>query len=116
MMIYKPFVVVVVPFPFTESQHAKKRPALVLSSEEHQRQTSHITLSMITSAKHSHWYDDHRIMDLDMAGLKSDSIIRQKIFTLDIHLIIDCIGKLSVQDKEAVTPLFLKHLKVLCPI
>lgn len=35
MKTYKPFSVIVVPFPFTDSHHVKKRPAIVLSSEEH---------------------------------------------------------------------------------
>lgn len=110
-MIYKPFSVVVVPFPFTDTIGVKKRPALVLSSEEYQKQTKHITLLMITSAKHSDWHGDYPITNLDSAGLKSDSIVRQKIFTLDNRLILDCIGKLSLKDRTAVSKNTQRHLK-----
>jgi hypothetical protein len=56
LMTYKPYSTIVVPFPFTDSAQTKKRPAVVVSSEHHQNKTSHITLLMITTAKHSQWY------------------------------------------------------------
>ncbi len=68
-MTYKPFSIVVVPFPFTDQEHTKKRPALVLSSAEHQEHTQHITLLMITSAKNSAWPSDHLISSLEGTGL-----------------------------------------------
>jgi mRNA interferase MazF len=79
--------VVVVPFPFADSAKHKKRPALVLSTEQFQRENAHVTLAMITSAKHSDWYDDHRIIDLVSAGLGAPSLVRQKLFTVDVRLI-----------------------------
>lgn len=112
MATYKPFSVVVVPFPFTDVAKSKKRPAIVLSSEDYQKQTKHITLLMVTSAKHTDWYGDHEIIDLDATGLLADSCVRQKIFTLDIRLILECIGKLSSKDKEAVLKNTQRHLKL----
>lgn len=112
-MIYKPFSIVVVPFPFTDIANIKKRPAVVLSSEEHQKQTKHVTLLMVTSAKHSHWYGDHKIIDLDATGLNAESLVRQKIFTLDINLILDCTGKLATKDKQIVIKNTRHHLNPL---
>lgn len=111
MMTYKPFSVLTVPFPFTDGPQVKKRPAIVLSTEEYQKQTHYITLLMVTSAKHSHWFGDCSISDLSIAGLSSKSIVRQKIFTIDIRLVISDIGKLSSKDKEAVIKQTHKHLK-----
>jgi mRNA interferase MazF len=113
METYKPFSVIVVPFPFTDSHNVKKRPAIVLSSEEHQKHTKNITLLMITSAKHSSWHDDCKLSDLKAAGLNAESVMRQKIFTLDIRLIIDNIGKLSTTDKEALIKKTQNHFKAL---
>lgn len=111
MMTYKPFSIVVVPFPFVDAGSAKKRPAVVLSSEEFQKMNKHASLLMITSAKHSLWMNDHEIHDLDVTGLHAKSIVRQKIFTLDLRLIVDCIGKLSTKDRDAVIKSTQKHLK-----
>ena len=55
-MIYEPFDVVVVPFPFTDSIQTKRRPALVLSQNEHfGNEIQHSVLAMITSQKNAPW-------------------------------------------------------------
>ena len=51
-MIYEPFDVVVVPFPFTDSSRKKRRPALVLSQKaKFGALIEHSVLAMITSQK-----------------------------------------------------------------
>ena len=109
-MIYKPYSIVVVPFPFTDSINVKRRPSLVLSSEEHQEQTEHITLIMITSAKHSAWKSDYSITKLETTGLSAPSMIRQKIFTIDRRLVLNALGHLSTQDRTAMISRLNKHL------
>ena len=109
-VIYKPYSIVVVPFPFTDSVQAKRRPSLVLSSTLHQEQTEHITLLMITSAKHSTWESDYIITGMETTGLSAPSIVRQKIFTIDRRLVLDEIGRLGAQDKKAVASRLSKHL------
>lgn len=102
MKTYKPYTVVAVPFPFTDGTNSKRRPALVISSEEFQKKNSHITLLMITSAKHSKWYADHKLQDLEQSGLNSASVVRQKVFTLDSRLVIKHVGKLSDRDRKKI--------------
>ena len=109
-MTYEPFSIVVVPFPFTDKEYVKKRPALVVSAIEHQEQTQHITLLMITSAKNSAWLSDYLITALNGTGLVSPSIIRQKLFTIDARLIIKRVGKLASIDEEEVSKLLINHL------
>ena len=109
-MIYDPFSIVIVPFPFTDTQHTKRRPALVLSSKLHQKDTNHITLLMITSAKHSNWKSDYLIQDLQSTHLTTPSIIRQKLFTIDNRLLIGGLGKLSTQDEKQIKNRLTAHL------
>jgi mRNA interferase MazF len=109
-MIYKPFTIIVVPFPFTDSPETKKRPALVISSERYQRETGHVSLLMITTAKHSRWYGDHQIIDLALSGLSNPSIIRQKLFTIDSRLVKKQVGILNKEDKKKVILLLQQHI------
>jgi mRNA interferase MazF len=102
MRIFKPYSVVTVPFPFTDKDYTKKRPALVISQEEYQKHTRHCVLAMITSAKQSRWKIDVLIQDIAAAGLPGSSVIRPKLFTLDERLILSELGELTKKDKEAV--------------
>jgi mRNA interferase MazF len=102
MPTYKPFDVVVVPFPFTDQTTTKKRPALVLSSELFNSGIGHSVMAMITTASRSAWPLDVGITNLEVAGLKSSSIIRMKLFTIDHVLIQKQIGYLSVLDQQSV--------------
>ena len=111
-MIYDPFSIVIVPFPFTDKIQTKRRPALVLSSKQHQKNTEYITLLMVTSAKHSTWNSDYLIEKMESTGLTSPSIIRQKLFTIDMRLIIEALGKLSNHDSKNVKELLGEHLTI----
>jgi mRNA interferase MazF len=102
MATYKQFDVVVVPFPFKDRTATKKRPALVLSSEQFNSGIHHSVMAMITTASHSAWPLDIAITDLKDAGLKTPSIIRMKLFTIDHMLILKHIGHLNPQDQISV--------------
>jgi mRNA interferase MazF len=110
MPTYDPYSVIVVPFPFTDIKKSKKRPALVISSQHYQQYNGHITVAMITSSRQTQWHGDHTIIDLAQTGLHVDSIVRQKIFTIDIRLVQKKIGKLSAQDKKKVNDTIKQHL------
>jgi len=101
--IYERFDIVVVPFPFTDRQSNKRRPALVLSSEmELQSRIGHSVLAMITSQSTPPWPNDVLIEEWSEAGLPNPSKVRMKIFTLDDRLILDKLGTLSDEDQKAV--------------
>ncbi len=95
-----PFDVLVVPFPFTDRNATKRRPALVLSSASFNQSTQHSVLAMITSAEHSGWPGDYAIKDLDTAGLPTACVVRLKLFTLDHRLVIRKAGLLGLADQK----------------
>lgn len=97
-MIYNRYDVIKVPFPFTDKDYTKRRPALVISSEKYQTNFKHCILCMITTAKHSKWIDDVIIQNLSITGLSTPSKIRLKIFSLDEKLILGKLGKIDNQD------------------
>ena len=96
----QPFDVVVVPFPFTDRNAAKRRPALVLSSRSFNQASQHSVLAMITSAEQSGWLGDHVIADLETAGLPTECVVRLKLFTLDHRLVIRKAGGLGLADQK----------------
>ena len=102
-MVYKPFDVVVVPFPFTDSSRAKRRPALVLSQRTNfGDKIGHSILAMITSQKNAPWPLDCEIKSKKLSGLTAPSVVRMKLFTLDNRFIIRKIGHLSKNDQKQV--------------
>ena len=102
-MTYKIFDVVVVPFPFTDQNTDKKRPALVLSDfDAFNDATENCVLAMITSSKNPEWPLDTKIGSIQKAGLPAPSKVRMKLFTLDSRLILKKIGGLSAKDQKAV--------------
>lgn len=102
MQTFRQYEVVVVPFPFTDSNSSKRRPALVLSDSSNFKNDKSI-LAMITSSSHQPWSLDVEIEDLIEAGLKSPSIVRMKLFTLDNSLVVRIIGRLSKKDSEKMS-------------
>ena len=101
MAIYKQFEVVVVPFPFTDSSKTKRRPTLVISNHREFTIDKSI-LAMITTKNHSPWSLDTEITDLSSTGLKTPSIVRFKLFTIEDTLIIKKIGSLSEYDSTVI--------------
>ena len=98
------FDVVVVPFPFTDRDAAKRRPALVLSSRSFNQASQHSVMAMFTSAEQSAWLGDHVIADLEIAGLPTECVVRLKIFTLDHRLVVRKAGTLAAPDQKNCVP------------
>ena len=96
----KPFDIVVVPFPFTDRNSSKRRPALVLSSAGFNQASGHSVLAMITSADQSSWVGDLPIKTLTSTGLPQPCLVRMKLFTLDQRLIVRLAGYLSQSDRK----------------
>lgn len=102
-MSFERYTVVRVPFPFTDRNAAKNRPALVLSDAAHfNTPAGHSVMAMITSQSNAPWPFDCPIADLKAAGLPAPSLVRFKLFTLDHRLVRGEIGKLASGDVRTV--------------
>jgi len=103
MASFERFDVVRVPFPFTDREAEKNRPALVISdSAVFNRPAGHSVMAMITWAGHAAWPLDVPIGDLESAGLPAPSIVRCKLFTLDHRLVRGKLGQLAEKDRGNV--------------
>lgn len=102
-MTYERFALVRVPFPFTDRDAAKNRPALVLSdAAAFNVPAGHAVMAMITSAANPPWPLDCVIDDRAAAGLPAPSVVRFKLFTLDLRLVRGELGRLAAPDIAAV--------------
>jgi mRNA interferase MazF len=101
---FQPWDVVLVPFPYTERNFTKVRPALVVSTDTLNAKTGKYFLAMITSAAHARIYGDVLISDLKLAGLPAESIVRpSKIATFEEAAFVRCVGTLAVTNRKAVS-------------
>lgn len=107
---FSPGDVVVVPFPFTDLETTKKRPALVLSSVETRHFPPLVTLAMITSQMESETIrGDTPITHWQEAGLIHNSKVRlAKLVTVDKGLIQKKLGSLSKKDRVPLKKEFRK--------
>ena len=97
------YAVVRVPFPFTDRNATKNRPALVLSdAAAFNAPAGHSVLAMITSQANPPWPLDCPLTDLAAAGLPAPSRVRFKLFTLDHRLVRGELGQLAPADIERV--------------
>lgn len=102
-MSFNVFEVVRVPFPFTDREAVKNRPALVLSNPRaFGLPSGHSVMAMITSASNAPWPLECRVSDLACAGLPAPSVVRFKLFTLDRRLVRGRLGALGEEDALAV--------------
>ena len=113
IVTYRQFEVVRVPFPFTDRDSVKNRPALVISaSKPFNTPAGHSVMAMITSADNNPWPLDCPLNDLKSAGLSAASVIRCKLFTLDHRLVRGSLGKLGTKDQAAIRVLLEQLLDI----
>jgi mRNA interferase MazF len=100
MTRYNPGAVVLVHFPFTQLQAAKKRPAVVISPVEYAQRYGDLAVIGLTSRAQlepflslKHW---------QAAGLVGPSWIKPSVFTLAESIIDRQIGRLSAEDASRI--------------
>lgn len=103
--------IVLVPFPFTDQTTTKKRPAVIISSEQYQHNKPDIILMAITSQTSTiQTFGEIAILDWQSAGLLKQSLIKPVVTTLEKQLILRRLGKLNIEDqkrlKKAIKKIF----------
>jgi len=100
MTAYERWDIILVPFPFTDLQSIKKRPALIVSPDEYNR-GSDVMIAFITSNLNLRYnHGDYKLLYWKKAGLPKPSMIRMKIATIDKRITIKNIGKLDKYDAD----------------
>lgn len=102
-MPYKFGDIVLVPFPFTDQTASKKRPAVVVSSEDYNDIKPDMVMMGITSqlrpvpALGEVW-----IVDWRQAGLVKPSAVKPVFATFDQRLVLRSLGAMEDADQAAL--------------
>lgn len=100
-----------VPFPFTNQQATKKRPAVVISSVNYNINREDVIIMAVTSRTHNPLrFGEIRISKWQEAGLLKPSVIKPIIATLEQDLIIRTLGKLDLDDRKSLLNSLLQFL------
>ena len=107
---FKPGQIVLVPFPFTDLQTTKKRPALVLSTISSRSLPSILILAMITSELQGEsLMGDHILLHWQETGLLHPSRVRvAKVVSVEERLVIKKIGRIHAVDYTHIARQFKK--------
>jgi mRNA interferase MazF len=98
--------VVLVPFPFTDQSTTKKRPAVVISSDDyHQERLDLIVIAVTSQPNPATAFGEMTIANWQAAGLLKPSIIKPVLTTIDKGLVIRKLGQLQELDLQALQSL-----------
>src|SRR6056297_381272 len=101
-MIYKKWDIVLVPFPFTNFETTKKRPALVISPDEYNSGADLVILFITSNVSTYSQTGDYLIENWNQSGLPKPSMTRMKFATIENSIVIKKIGRLHNNDRVSV--------------
>lgn len=103
MMTYKTWDNILVPFPFTNLQSVKKRPALIVSTDAFNIGPDVVILFITSNISSYGRQGDCLIQNWKEGGLPKPSMTRMKFATIEKSIIIKKIGRLPSNDQAAVS-------------
>lgn len=102
MTTYRRGAVVLVEFVFSERTDTKKRPALVISSDDYHNSRQEVIIAAITSNITRVLVGDTKLDYWKEAGLKYPSLVAGIIQTIKATMVIRELGRLSRHDLQRV--------------
>jgi mRNA interferase MazF len=107
---YRRWDVVAVSFPFLEGTDAKRRPALIVSTDRLHEEQGLYWIAMITTAKSGSRRDDIAVTNRASAGLPEDCVIRvARLATVGDAQFVRRLGEILPKDRNAVLALLRRY-------
>ena len=105
-MTYSFGEIILVNFPFTDLSTSKRRPAVIISSDNYNKEREDVILLAITSQiRKFQDFGTLPISDWQEAGLPKESLFKPLIATIDKNNISKKLGVISTYDSENLTKL-----------
>lgn len=95
--------VVLVGFPFTNLQAAKRRPAVIIQSPAYRDRPDVILMAVTSQVRQSPASGEALLQDWQAAGLAKPSMFKPLIATLQKEQVVKRLGKLSAEDRKRLT-------------
>jgi len=102
--------IVLVPFPFTDQTGAKKRPAVVVSSQTLHREGIDVVIMAVTTQSRPSSSLEVTISYWQPAGLLRPSVVKPVIATIEKSLVVKKLGSLQEHDLNALHDALLRAL------
>lgn len=99
--------IVLVSFVFADEKGVKKRPALVLNSDEYQSGRQEVIVAAITSNIDRILVGDYKIKDWEACDLPMPSVVTGIVRTIKQNMIVRRLGTLPSPERKS----FDKHVK-----
>jgi mRNA interferase MazF len=94
--------IILLPFPFGERAGGRKRPALVISPLEHNQLTGELIIAQVTSRVDSPARPgDYLIQSWRHANLPRPALVRSRLATVKVCLVLRKLGELTEADLQA---------------
>lgn len=104
MTTYRRGDIVLVPFPFSDLSQAKRRPALVISTDAFNKAAREIVIAQITSRTRARALPgDYLVSRWKEAGLIAPSLVRARVTTLQNTLPARTLGRMPDDEMSAVS-------------
>ena len=94
--------IVLVPFPFTDQTGAKKRPAVVVSSQTLHREGIDVVIMAVTTQSRPSSSLEVTISDWQPAGLLRPSVVKPVFATIEKSLVVKKLGSLQELNLNAL--------------
>jgi len=103
MTTYKFGDIILVPFPFTDQTTTKKRPAVVVSSENYNSGRPDLIIMAITSRLHQvDKLGEKLVADWRGAGLIKPSVFKPILATIENTLVLKQLGSFQSDDRHTL--------------
>ena len=96
--------VVLVPFPLSAPSPAKRRPAVVVSSDHYNSSTGEVMIAPVTAhGRAAPRVGDHSVLDWQEAGLLGPATVRARVVTIRGSHVLRRLGSVSQRDMEGLS-------------
>lgn len=110
IMTYKKQDIVLVPFPFNDKLGFKKRPAVIISKENHHKEyRKYLCLAITSQDKRSNTVRyEHKLYKTTSVGLlyKDQWVLPNKVFSIENRIILKKLGTMDKKDYNIVEDMF----------